>query len=107
MGGHIHFTALVEGYIQKRRSGTSNDDCNVPSAAISLGFNSREYKGSRCEVADIFCFERDWSVHGKNSDSPILLSATAGTTVDVSRPMKKRKLKDGKAVALDVMLEGL
>ena len=104
-GGHVHFTALAEGYIQKRRSRTSNDDCDAPSAAISLGFNSRDYKGSRCEVADILCFLRDWSVtgHGKDSKNPIPLSATAE---DATRPTKKRKLKDGKAVALDAMLEG-
>lgn len=102
---------MVEGYIQKRRPDVSKNDCDVPSTSVFFGSDSRDsrHNGSRCEIVDMLCFERNWTVagYGKDSDDSTSQPAAADTAKDASRPTKKRKLKHGQSIALDAMLEGL
>ena len=101
------FWKLAEGYVDKRRSETTKDACNVPT--LDAWFGPSSFNEPADDPSKILCFERDWNFikpvnhHGYFIQS----SRTARDTGSGDPPPKKRKLKHGKAVALDTMLEGL
>ena len=83
----------------------------MPALTASLGPPPRRIAGPTRHTLDlyrVFCFERDWSFNNGESptpDSTSSTSATNGLLLDTPAS-KKRKLKDGKAIALDQILDG-
>ena len=105
--GSRRFKELAEGYITFRRFRTDED------ASSTLVLNARLGQayatGARLQDGEAKCFERDWNL------CPVCLPLTQQHKAPPQEAdhrnsnfvHKKRKIKEGKAIALHAMLDGL
>lgn len=86
--------ALVQAYFARRRS-HETQEAKLPL----LNANLRDRRNSfyQLDFKKLFCFERDWSFNA--TDEP--------SQPEDHQRAKKRKLKDGKALSLDNILDSL
>lgn len=101
------FNELVETYLQKSRLDKQTEGDNLPSVDAYFG-RKRVHLSAWVEIEDLVCLERDLNAVNLGVRKRSLAPPTLGPSnvVDGRRPMKKRKLKDGKAVSLDDVLGG-
>lgn len=100
------FDDLVNDYIIMRRGKTFEANTSVPILRASLGTIS-PHKLRILDLDEIYCFQKDPGTQLQQTGAPKPPPALPeGKSLLTSAP-KRRKLKEGKAVALDSLLEGL
>lgn len=94
---------LVQDYIDMRRlEDAKQSNLPVLTAELSPG-RVRSPTGLHCNLDELLCFERDWTLSRDITKDRAASSISMEKQPPVS---KKRKLKDGKALQLDRLLDG-
>ena len=104
---------VIGKYMNNRRSLTAKEDGNVPVLTVEYGsyrdYEHRDYvKEGPYDLEGMLCFERDRSISRKKQ-SAIAISRMKRAPCDpiVDGPaVKKRRMKNGKAMALGTVLNG-
>ena len=97
-----NFHNFADGYIHKRRSESSNTRNNVPILDVHFSGPATNFDPSITEYV-ILCFERDWRFI--RPEPAVKLSEATGERLAASATAKKRKLRDGKGVVIDTLLQ--
>ena len=95
---------VIRDYINKRRSEDCKDS-EPPILTVKFSALKIASKGLTSDLDQVLCFEREPKLRTSGGQENRDISTTAEPKSLVSK--RKRKLKDGKALHLDDLLQGM
>ncbi|KAK5172985.1 uncharacterized protein LTR77_003107 [Saxophila tyrrhenica] len=104
--GHASLRDIIKGFVQKQRS---EEHCNSAVLTCAIRPGQSENPCLVQELSQIKVFERDWNFHEAASRVSDTKRKAPAAELDPKNDSlaKRRKIKDGKRIGFDQMLDGL